>query len=57
LPTPPFWFAIARTLPMTLVKLRRGAVGTGAARYEPSGRFTAMPGRRGNRAGVGAILR
>src|ERR1044072_6556633 len=28
-----------------------------AVGYAPSGRFTAIPGRRGNRAGVGAILR
>src|SRR3954463_3815621 len=70
LPTPPFWFAMAYTMPIrrpTLAAVpadlagRRPATGV-LMRFQrrvfaDSGRFVAMPARRGNPGGVGATLR
>lgn len=64
-PTPPFWLAIAYTVPMAAT-LAGGAadlaVSTMLARsqrrdFAESGRFLAMPVRRGYFTGVGATFR
>ena len=68
-PTPPFWLAMAYTMPMATPDASGGRGGSG--RFPPFGamlvrsqrsffadrrRLVAMPGRRGYRAGVGANL-
>src|SRR4051794_29261938 len=57
LPTPPFWLAIAKTVPIDCVlTVLVGAVGTccgvGVRAVVYRGRFRAMPGRLGNPRGV-----
>src|SRR5687768_8162026 len=69
-PTPPFWFAIAYTMPMTRADASGGSGGSPleqaietklvrSQRRFPAerGRFVAMPGRRGYSGGVGLTLR
>src|SRR5919106_6871579 len=49
LPTPPFWFATARTLPMPGFKLRGGAVGRACLVLFASERLGPAYGYRSNR--------
>src|SRR5215210_973118 len=69
-PTPPFWLAMAYTMPIATPDASGGGGGSGRGRpflavlvrfqrkvLADSGRLVAIPGRRGYFGGVGATLR